>query len=163
MKIKKLVLVCLFLLSGCNLSYNDEFYLETINNKLDYNQYGKKHFLEHHENVSPNETNVYIFKSIDDINRFVDSSIYFEKLNDNQTVEFKNVLDENYIVFVPIVLWSSAEFKCKLSSKKKNTDLTFIIGPFLETEEFFDERFTALIPKKYVDNKIINHKFEIIN
>ena len=58
MKIKKLMLVCLFLLSGCNLSYNEEFYLETINSKLVYNQYGKKHFLEHHENISPNETNV---------------------------------------------------------------------------------------------------------
>lgn len=147
---------------GCNIAPNDDAYLEEINLYPIFNSYGKQEFLEQHMNIQPNNTMVYIFKTLDDISQMIDSSEYYEKLTDNQIAEFDKVLEKNYIIFVPIVLSSSAEFKCQMICEEDFTNLTFIIGPFGTTEEFFVKKYTAIIPKECVDEKIIDYKFEII-
>lgn len=156
------LIVLMMGLAGCNIHSNNDAYLEEINIHPIFNSYGKQNFIEQHEDISFDDTTVYVFKTIDDISQMINSSVYYEKLTEKEIVEFEIVLENNYIIFVPIVLSSSAEFKCQMALEEDCTKLTFIIGPFGETEEFFVKKYTAIIPKECVDEKNIDYNFKII-
>ena len=162
-KFKYFFIMLMIGIVGCCNSFNEDKYCEEINIHLNFNSYGKQNFLVQHIDIPFDDTLVYIFKSIDDVSQMIDASVYYEKLTEKQIVEFEKVLENNYIIFVPIVLSSSAEFKCQMICKENFTNLTFIIGPFGVTEEFFIEKYTAKIPKECVDGKTIDYKFEIVH